>query len=73
MNRFPLSKRIISKLNEIALDDFERADAMLDGVNLVLGTQYGWLKKRVVFFDNPNVLACDKYKNVHDAWIYAED
>ena len=45
-----MTKEMISKLNEMAATDFERAKAMLDGINMVLGTEYGWLGRRVVFF-----------------------
>ena len=44
-----MNKETISKLNEIAKEDFEKAKSMLDGINLVLNTKYGWLNKRVVF------------------------
>ena len=59
-----MKKEMISKLNKLAQEDFEKAKAMLDGINLVLGTKFGWLNKRVVLFD--------EYRNVHDAWVYAE-
>lgn len=65
-----LSKEVVSKLNTVAQEDFEKAQAMLDGINMVLRTKYGWLNRRVVFFDNP--YAVDKYKSAHDAWTYAE-
>lgn len=44
-----MNKETISKLNEIAKEGFEKAKSMLDGINLVLKTKYGWLNKRVVF------------------------
>lgn len=66
-----LSKDVISKLNTIAREDFDKARAMLDGINLALGTKYGWLNKRVVFFDNPDASTTEKYSTVHDAWVYA--
>lgn len=44
-----MRKETIEKLNEIAQEDFNKAQLMLDGVNLALGTNYGWLRKRVVF------------------------
>ena len=56
---------MISKLNKIA-------QLMLDGINLVLRTKYGWLNRRVVFFDEPDKSACIKYRNAHDAYAYAE-
>ncbi len=66
-----MSREMINKLNEIAEENFEKAQAMLEGINLVLGTEYGWLKKRVVFFDDTSSVAA-KYASVHDAWAYAE-
>lgn len=36
-------------LNKIAKQDFARAVAMLDGINLVMGTKYGWEDKNVVW------------------------
>ena len=67
-----LNKETIKKLNEIAIEDFDKAEAMLDGINMVLGTKYGWLKRRVVFFDEPDASTCIKYRNVHDAWAHAK-
>ena len=58
-----MKKEMISKLNELAQEDFEKAKAMLDGINMVLGTKFEWLNKRVVFFDG---------RNPHDAWVNAE-
>lgn len=66
-----MPREMISKLNEIAEENFEKAQAMLEGINLVLGTEYGWLKKRVVFFDDTSSVAA-KYASAHDAWAYAE-
>lgn len=66
-----MSREMISKLNEIAEENFEKAQAMLEGINLVLGTEYGWLKKRVVIFDDTSSVAA-KYASAHDAWAYAE-
>ena len=67
-----LTKEMIKKLNETAVVDFDKAKAMLDGINMVLGTKYGWLAKRVVFFDNPDASACFKYCGVHDAEVWAD-
>lgn len=67
-----MKKEMISELNNMAQENFEKAKAMLDGINMVLGTKYGWLNKRVVFFDEPDASACIKYRNVHDAWANAE-
>lgn len=66
-----MTREMISKLNEIATENFEKAQAMLEGINLVLGTEYGWLAQRVVFFDDTSSIAA-KYASAHDAWAYAE-
>lgn len=42
-----MKKSMISELNKIAQEDFDKAKSMLDGINLVLGTKYGWLNRRV--------------------------
>lgn len=67
-----MRKEMIEKLNEIAQEDFNKAQLMLDGVNLALGTNYGWLRNRVVFFDNPDGSVAERYAHCHDAWSYAE-
>lgn len=68
-----MKKEMINELNCIAQENFEKAKAMLDGINMVLGTKYGWLNKRVVFFDEPDASTCIKYRNAHDAWANAEE
>lgn len=67
-----MTRAMISELNTIAAEDFEKAKAMLEGINLVLGTKYGWLAGRVVFFDKPNGTVAERYASAHDAWAYAE-
>ena len=67
-----MKKSMISELNKIAQEDLDKAKSMLDGINLVLGTKYGWLNRRVVFFDEPDASTCIKYRNAHDAYTYAE-
>lgn len=66
-----LTKEQIKMLNEIASTDFEKAKAMLDGINMVLGTNYGWVAARVVFFDDTSSTA-KMYATAHDAMAYAE-
>lgn len=66
-----MTKETIGKLNNMAAENFEKAQAMLDGINMVLGTEYGWLKKRVVFFEDTASVA-RKYATAHDAYVYAE-
>lgn len=65
-----MTSEMISKLNAIAAENFEKAQAMLEGINLVLGTEYGWLAKRVVFFDDTSSVAA-KYASAHDAYADA--
>lgn len=66
-----MTKEMIGKLNNMAAENFEKAQAMLDGINMVLGTEYGWLNGRVVFFDDTSSVA-RKYATAHDACVYAE-
>ena len=66
-----MTKEMIGKLNNMADENFEKAQAMLDGINMVLGTEYGWLNRRVVFFDDTSSVA-RKYATAHDAYVYAE-
>ena len=58
-----MTKEMTGILNTMAHMDFERAKTMLDGISMVLGTEYSWLNKRVVFKDE---------HGFHDAWAYAE-
>ena len=67
-----MTKAIIKTLNTIAEKDFAKAQAMLEGINLAFDTKYGWLNKRVVFFDNPDGSTAEKYAHAHDAYAYAE-
>lgn len=67
-----LTKMQIATLNETAQNDFTKAQAMLEGMNMVLGTKYGWLAGRVVWFENPDGSTAEKYAHAHDAYAYAE-
>jgi len=67
-----LTKTQIATLNATAKTDFPKAQAMLEGMNMVLGTQYGWLASRVVWFENPNGSVAEKYAHAHDAYADAE-
>lgn len=69
--KIKMTKEMIGNLNKIAYEDFDRAKAMLDGINMVLGTQYGWLDTRVAIFDNPNGSVAERYASAHDAWAFA--
>ena len=66
-----MTKEMIGKLNNMAAENFEKAQAMLDGINMVFGTEYGWLNRRVVFFDDTSSVA-RKYATAHDAYVSAE-
>lgn len=44
-----LTSTDVDILNKIAKNDFDRAVAMLEGINLVLGTEYGWIDKKVIW------------------------
>lgn len=59
-----MTKEMIFVLNTMAHKDFERAQAMLDGINMVLDTEYIWINKRVAFVDDKSI--------AHDAYVYAE-
>ena len=66
-----MNKEMIDNLNNMAIENFEKAQAMLDGINMVLNTEYGWLNRRVVFFDDTSSTA-RKYATAHDAYAWAE-
>ncbi|MBS1468412.1 MAG: hypothetical protein HP057_01065 [Erysipelatoclostridium sp.] len=62
---FKMNKEMVKTINEIAQVNFEKAISMVEGINLVLGTNYSFLNKRVAFLDE-NCKA-------HDAYTYAEN
>ena len=62
---FKMNKEMVKTINEIAQVNFEKAIRMVEGINLVLGTNYSFLNKRVAFLDE-NCKA-------HDAYTYAEN
>lgn len=66
-----ITKEQVSRLNTIAQEDFRIAQALLEGFNMAKGTDYGWLNKRVVFFDDTSSVA-SRYATAHDAWIHAK-
>ena len=55
------------KINEVAQENFDRAQGMLDMLNEFTGLKLGWLAKRVVVFDNPDGSVAEKYASCHDA------
>lgn len=68
-----MNREQVSVINAAAQQNFETAKAMLEAINMVLGTKYGWLNKRVVEFENPDASTCEKYAHCHDAWARAEE
>ena len=70
-NMMNLTIETIRVLNRTAMEDFGKAKAMLDAINMVLGTEYEFLNKRVVFFDDTSSIA-RKYATAHDAMAYAK-
>lgn len=60
-------KERIQKINEVAQENFEKAQGMLEMLNEICGTKFGWLAKRVVIFENPNGSTAEKYAHCHDA------
>jgi len=63
-------KERINKINETAVENFEKAKGMLEMFNDIYGTQYGFLAKRVVIFENPDGSVAEKYAHCHDATMY---
>ena len=61
-------KELIYKINHE--ESFEKAQGMLEMLNTIYGTKFGFLRKRVVRFDNPDGSVAERYAHCHDA--YAE-
>ena len=61
-------KERIRRINEMAQENFEKAQGMLEMLNEMCGTQYGWLNKRVVIFEKPNGTIAERYAHADDAW-----
>ena len=66
-------KDLIQALNLVAKVNFEAAQVILDECNEHWGTAYGWLNKRVVFFDDPEASLAEKYAHCHDAECHIDD
>lgn len=66
-------KERIKYINEIAQVNWEKAQGMLEMLNEICGTKFGWLAKRVVFFDNPDGSVAERYAHCHDALAWLED
>ena len=59
-------KELIYKINHE--ENWEKAQGMLEMLNLIYGTQFGFLNKRVVRFENPNGSVAERYAHCYDAW-----
>lgn len=57
---------MVRRINETAVEDFARAQGMLDMLNELCGTEYGWLNRRMVCSDAPRSHTADFYANCHD-------
>lgn len=63
-------KERIKHINEVAQENFDKAQGMLEMLNEICGTKFGWLNKRVVFFENPDASTAEKYAHAHDAYVW---
>ena len=59
-------KDLIYKINHEK--NWDKAKGMLEMLNTIYGTNFGFLNKRVVRFENPNGSTAEKYAHCHDAW-----
>lgn len=55
---------LVDKINHEP--NFDKAQGMLEMLNDILGTKYGFLAKRVVWFDNPDGGVAARYAHAHD-------
>ena len=60
-----VTRETITRINSVAQENFDIARGMLAMLNELSGTEFGWLNKRVVWFEEP-----DKgYSSpCHDLW-----
>lgn len=66
-------KERIKRINEVAQENFDKAQGMLEMLNEMCGTQFGWLAKRVVIFENPNGNTAERYAHCNDAYTHYSD
>ena len=57
-------KSLIHKIN--SEPSFAKAEGMLEILNDIFGTKYGFVARRVVRFDDPDFEGIAKYMHVHD-------
>ena len=58
-------KELIYKINHE--ENWEKAQGMLEMLNAIYGTKYGFLRKRVVRFEDPDGSVAERYAHCHDA------
>ena len=59
-------KELIYKINHE--ENWEKAQGMLEMLNAIYGTKYGFLAKRVVRFEDPDGSVAERYAHCHDAY-----
>lgn len=64
-----INEKMIANINAVAKENWEKAQGMLDMLNELAGTKFGWLNKRVVRFENPDGSTAERYANAHDLEI----
>mgnify|MGYP004518121015 FL=1 len=65
-----MKKEYIYRINHEP--NFDKAQGMLEMLNAVFGTQYGFRARRVVWFENPNGSTAERYAHCHDAYAEPE-
>lgn len=65
-------KERIKHINEVAQENFDKAQGMLEMMNEIFGTKFGWLKRRVVIFENPDASVAERYAHCHDAYAWVQ-
>lgn len=61
-----ITSNLIQEINHVASENFDKARGMLDMLNTLCGTKYGWLAKRVIRFENPDGSVAERYARCHD-------
>lgn len=50
-------------------ENFDKAKGMLEMLNAIYGTRYGFLGKRVVRFEDPDGSVAERYAHCHDVFL----
>lgn len=59
-------KELVYKINHE--ENFDKAQGMLEMLNSIYDTDFGFLNRRVVRFDNPLGSVSEKYSHCHDVY-----